>query len=263
MPPRPVGGDFLQDYAGVIPEKMRQTIREHQAAAFEATKVPLVVVTLPDLGRYDLGTGNIETYARKWFNTWGIGSAQKNDGVLVLLAVKERRARIELGAAWGHRWDAYATHVMDGRMVPRFKGGDYGDGLLAGLEALERMAARGAEAEPPAESALEALAGSALGYYALHDNPLRNNLGSGIVLGLLVTGGFALLLMIFMPGRRKLLLKIGLGLIGLVFLFWITAVLLMLLSGVLGRLFSGGNSSSSDGGYDGGSSGGGGATGSW
>ena len=266
MPPRPAGGDFLQDYAGVIPADIQQTIREHQAAAFRASKVPLVIVTVSDLQQYDLRTSEIEAYARAWFNAWGVGSAQKNDGILILLAVKERRARIELGAAWEHRWDAYTQKVMDGRMVPRFKTGDYAGGLLAGLEALERMAARGAGSEPPAESGWEKFAGSALGYYAIHDNPLVRSIGPRITGLLLILGGVLAVTGCFVPAHRKLLWKIGGGLLGLVLLFWIAVVVLVLISGLIQRIFdrddSADSSSSSDG-YDGGSSGGGGASGSW
>lgn len=259
MPPKPAGGDFLHDYAAVIPEGTQQLIREHQAAVFQANKIPIVVVTVPNLGRYDLGTRDVEAYTRTWFNTWGIGSQKKNDGMLILVSVEERRARIELGAEWGRRWDEYAQQVMNGRMVPRFKAGDYGAGLLAGVEALERMAVLGPEADPPAGSALDKFLSSQVGYYAVYDNPLRRYFAPPMVVGLLLAGALVLVLSLFLPQHRKLLLKIGLALIGIVFLFWIVVVIVGLVVWYLNR----GRGDSSDGGFDGGSSGGGGATGEW
>lgn len=261
LPPKPAAGDFLADYAEVLAETTRQKVRERQAATFQENRVPIVIVTVPDLRRYDLGTGEIESYARKWFDGWGIGSKQKNEGILVLLAVKERRARIELGAGWGNQWDDYAEKVMNGRMVPAFRSGDYGPGLLAGLEALQRMAARGAEAGPPRQNAWEKFADSQLGYYAIKDNPIRSQLGSSLIIAVGLAGAVSLLLACFFRAHRPLLIKVGFGLIGLALLFWIAAIIIGL---VFGRRFQE-TSGTSDGGsgYDGGSSGGGGATGRW
>lgn len=261
MPPKPAGGDFLHDYAGVIPAETQQTIRELQATAFREGKTPIVVVTVPSLQRYSLGTNEVEAYARTWFNTWGIGSQKKNNGILVLLAVEERRARIELGAEWGRRWDDYAKQVMDGKMVPRFKVGEYGAGLRAGVEALARMAALGPAAEPPQGSALDKFLGSELGYYAVYDNPLKKQFGPRIVWALVLVGVMAFVLLPFLPNHRRMLLIIGFGAIGLAFLFWIVAVIIGLFVGRNRRKDE--DSSSSGGGYGGGSSGGGGATGKW
>ena len=266
LPPRPAGGDFLHDYAQVVPASTQATIRAHQAAIFEAHQVPLVVVTVPNLRLYDLSTTTIETYAKAWFDGWGIGSAKKNDGILILVAVRERQARIELGAAWGHRWDDYAQRVMNGRMVPRFKNGDYGGGILAGLEALERMAASGPDAEPPSLSGWEKFAESPLGYYALYDNPLKRSVGLRLSAAVLGVGALLLLAGCFLPPSRRQLWTIGGGLIGIVLLFWIAVVVFVLVSGLLQRVFDRDRSNSdegSGGGFDGGSSGGGGATGSW
>ncbi|MBP6508319.1 MAG: TPM domain-containing protein [Opitutaceae bacterium] len=264
MPAQPASREFLHDYAQVIPADLQRVIRERQAAAFQGTQVPIVIVTLPNLWRHDLGTREIEIYAQRWFDGWGIGSATKNDGILILLVVEERAARIELGKAWAHRWDGYAKGVMNGRMVPRFKQGEYGAGLLAGLEALERMADRGAGSNPPAFSAWEKFAGSPLGYYALYDNPLKRSVGIPISYALLALGGLIALAGCFVGEHRVLLWKIGGGLIGLVLLFWIVAAAILLMSGLLQYLRNAGSDKSgTDSGYGGGSSGGGGATGRW
>lgn len=266
MPARPASGEFLHDYAQVIPADIQRAIRERQAAAFQANKVPIVIVTLPNLRLHDLGTREIETYAQKWFNGWGIGAAKKNDGILILLAVEERTARIELGRDWEHRWDDYTGRVMNGRMVPRFKQGEYGAGLLAGLEALERMAHSGVQSAPPNLSGWEKFAGSPLGYYALHHNPLKQAVGARVTMGLLLVGVVLAVAGCFAPGHRRLLWKLGGGLVGLVVLFWIAVVALVLVSGLVQRVLGFGqdtDSASDSDGYEGGSSGGGGSSGSW
>ena len=91
----------------------------------------------------------IETFARLLFDQWQVGIAKLGDqnwntGILVLVSVGDRKARIELGAGWGREKDQLCQQIMDERMVPRFKQGDFSGGITAGVEALEAMA-RGKE----------------------------------------------------------------------------------------------------------------------
>jgi uncharacterized protein len=76
----------------------------------------------------------LEAFATRLFNDRGIGDPQRNDGVLLLLAVKDRVVRIELGSGYGRSLDARMGSVIETRMVPQFRRGDYGAGVVAGLE---------------------------------------------------------------------------------------------------------------------------------
>ncbi|HKW32732.1 MAG TPA: TPM domain-containing protein [Candidatus Acidoferrum sp.] len=72
--------------------------------------------------------------------TGGIGSQAHNYGVLLLVSVGDRKARIELGAAWAGTKDDTTLMIMQDIMVPNFKKGDYSSGILQGVEALDTMA---------------------------------------------------------------------------------------------------------------------------
>jgi len=110
-------------------------------------------VTIYQMSEYGYSGSNIQPFAKDWFNTWEIGTMDRpgghNRGILVLVSVKDRKGRIELGGDWGHRFDLSCQDVMDNLMIPHFKNGDYAAGLAAGVKALGEMAAVGPKGQPP------------------------------------------------------------------------------------------------------------------
>ncbi len=124
-------------------------LREYNARTGRA----LIVVTVPDLGGE-----TIEMYAAKLFETWGIGGAETDQGLLLLVAPNQRQVRIEVG----YGLHAYVTDILSGRIIrdeitPRFREGDYGGGIAAGLNALITQLDRDpADARAVAEAAAAA-----------------------------------------------------------------------------------------------------------
>ena len=83
------------------------------------------------------GDETIEHYATRTFNSWGIGKADKNNGVLLLVAVDDRALRIEVGSGLEQTLtDGEAEEIIYGTITPEFKAGDYRGGILAGLDAI-------------------------------------------------------------------------------------------------------------------------------
>lgn len=126
---------FVSDFAGVLDEAAEARLTEHLRSLRADPGVEVAVVTVTRLA--DHGGAALEPFATALFNAWGIGDPQANDGVLLLLAVQDRAARIELGAGYPPVWDNRAQRVMDALMVPRFADADYPGGLEAGLQGLE------------------------------------------------------------------------------------------------------------------------------
>lgn len=97
----------------------------------------MAVVTVDSIKDYP-GTANssIKSFARGLFDTYGIGNMPKNNGVLLLVAVKDREARIELGASYGRsrNWDA--KMIMQEVIIPQFKQNRYDEGVIEGTHAL-------------------------------------------------------------------------------------------------------------------------------
>ncbi|NKJ41239.1 TPM domain-containing protein [Novosphingobium sp. SG720] len=92
----------------------------------------MVVVTAPGLGGAD-----IATFTRALGNAWGIGRKGVDDGVIVLVAPAERQARIAVGDGLRSALsDADCATIMQQHMVPQFRAGHYGAGVIAAVAAI-------------------------------------------------------------------------------------------------------------------------------
>lgn len=80
-----------------------------------------------------LGGETVEDFAHKVFRTWGLGRKDKNDGVLIVVAPTEHKARIEVGYGLeGTLPDIVAGRIVRDAMIPHFRGNDFRQGLLHG-----------------------------------------------------------------------------------------------------------------------------------
>lgn len=121
----------INDFAGVISPADFEVLRG-ELAAFEAkTSHEIVVATVPSLS----GT-SIETYSLKLANRWGIGM-RSGKGVLLLVAPKERKTRIEVSrGAQSLLSDSRATSIVQNDMIPHFRSGNFSAGILAGTRGI-------------------------------------------------------------------------------------------------------------------------------
>lgn len=251
IPPPPTGEDWLLDQSGLLGPSDEAQLRALQQTALRQYNSPLVVVTIPRLS--DFGESSVEALATRWFNEWNIGTLGlergANQGMLLLVAVEDRRARIELGADWGHDWDAHARRIMDEQIVPRFKSGNFSRGILDGAEGLLAMAKAGPHSHPPGDFLERKV--RPLGKYSLLDpKPMLAVAGLGLVL--ILYGLFG------KSEHSGKLIGVGAALIiGALFTYVVVMVLFLLFGRRRSGFFGGG------GGFSGGSSGGGGASGSW
>ncbi|MFH1302370.1 MAG: TPM domain-containing protein [Planctomycetota bacterium] len=142
---RPGDREFVRDLAGMLDEQTTKQIKELCDKLLTDKATPIIVVTIDSMAEYGGADMRIETFATILFNQWQIGHAKLGDqdwntGILVLVSKNDRKARIELGAGWGRREDALCRQIMDEYMVPLFKQGQFSQGILAGVEALDKMA---------------------------------------------------------------------------------------------------------------------------
>jgi uncharacterized protein len=140
--PLPAITQPVNDFAKVIDPAsaaaMDRMIRELQ----EKTGDVLVVVTVPTVEPY----ADAREYAVKLFENQGRGVGQKgkDNGLLILLALKERRVQIEVGYGLeGFITDGFSGETSREVMAPEFRNGRYGPGLLAGTERLIGRIAQG------------------------------------------------------------------------------------------------------------------------
>lgn len=266
IPKRPAAGDFFHDLADIVDDKSEQELRALQADTFRQQGIPIVVVTVRRISDYTPSVPTIGSFARLWFDTWGIGTQAKNDGILVIVSSQDRKARIELGAAWGGRFDGFCQRLMDQKMVPQFKDGNYGAGLVAAVGSLAEIAKAGPQAGPPSPGLGERVLEHPVMVFNRQHNPIANKFGPTAPIVMIVAGLGCLIAAWFLPEHRKPLVIVGFLLIGIALLFWILIFVFALLGGSRRRSGGGGfggGSSSGGGGFGGGFSGGGGASGSW
>jgi len=135
----------VTDVAGVIDPASAAAMDRLSRALLAASGDVVVVATVPTVAPY----ADAREYAVKLFENGGrgIGARGKDNGLLILLAVKERQVRVEVGYDLeGIVTDGFSGDTSREQMVPYFRQGEYGPGLLAGMRRLvSRIAtARGA-----------------------------------------------------------------------------------------------------------------------
>lgn len=138
---RPVAEQYVLDGADLLPPDDETLIEAIARDLFDREQTYLYVVTIramADHWRY--GDIRIETFAHLLFDQWAIGTAEKNDGILLLISRDDRKARIQLGAAWGRDYDQASQVIMNRTIIPAFKRGDFVGGIRGGALALSDMA---------------------------------------------------------------------------------------------------------------------------
>ncbi len=259
--PKPEDENFTQDYARLIDADDYEKIGDFQQRAFVVYDTPVIVVTIKRMSDY-VKKMSIEQFARKWFDSREIGTLNRegggeNKGILLLVSEGDRKARIELGADWGHLWDKHSQKIMDREILPAFRKGDFSGGITAGVAELFEMAKTGPNVEAPGDSVMD----------TIHEISSKEKITpaslvpGGIGLIALAVGVGCLVLAWFLPDYRGLLIKAGIFIIVGVLLTYVVLFILAILGKASGR--GGGGGFSSGGGFSGGFSGGGGASGGW
>lgn len=223
FPDKPPQSDFFVDEARLLNEDARTAINDTALSLLQQEQIPLFVVTIPSLSSYEGSAFGIEGYATQLFDHWGIGSQERNYGMLLLVSVGDRGARIELGAGFERNYDRQANDIMQSLIIPAFRRGDFPTGITDGVRGMDAMA-RG----------LQLPKATAPWWF------LPAMIGGAIFLGFLIYN-------LFKTGRSG----------------WAWALIAAIAVMLFFILRASAKSGGSGGGFGGGSSGGGGATGSW
>ncbi|QAY76801.1 YgcG family protein [Sphingosinicella sp. BN140058] len=138
------------DQAGLLDPAEEQALSAKLEALQRTTSRQLVVVTMPDLQGYP-----IEDVGFKLGETWKLGDKEADNGALLLVAVAERKIRIEVGDGLEPiLTDAFSGRVIRNVIRPHFQQGDYPGGITAGADAL--IAQMQAPPEQAERAAIEA-----------------------------------------------------------------------------------------------------------
>lgn len=142
---RPGDREFIRDTAGLLPPGQTRQLHQRCDTLLKDTNVPIFVVTVESMAAFGGADMTIDSFARTLFDAWGDSHPleQKQNwtnGILLVIAVQDRAARIELGRAWAGTKDAAARRIMDEHLMPAFRAGDFASGIGAGVSALDKMA---------------------------------------------------------------------------------------------------------------------------
>ena len=140
--------DRVVDAAGVLSFAQQQELIAKLSAYEKESSDQIVVATVPSLNGMD-----IETYANRLYRAWGIGQKTENNGILLLVAPTERKVRIEVGYGLeGTVTDALSAIIIQNAIIPEFRNGDYGAGIIKGTDdILQVLRGEGAELQARAK----------------------------------------------------------------------------------------------------------------
>jgi uncharacterized protein len=123
---------LVTDYNNTLSAADQQQLESKLVAFDDSTSTQIAVVIIKTVGDYD-----INEYAQKLGRSWGIGQQGKNNGILILVAVGDRKVSIQTGyGAEGAVPDITTHEIIQNDITPRFKQGDYFGGLDAGTNDL-------------------------------------------------------------------------------------------------------------------------------
>jgi len=272
-PGNPTG--FVNDFAGVFSVEQKQNLETELDAFKKETTTEIAVVTIKSLDGDD-----IESFANTLFREWGIGEKDKNNGVLFLIAIEDRKMRVEIGYGLeGALTDVESFRIQEDLVKPLFREENYRQGIVLGTQAIKE-AVRGEYTAPvgsvngTSESTATTIVFAILIGGIIFFQTMFAILAPtkswwlGGVLGLGVGSVIGYLAFSFFVG---LVTAGALAIFGLLFDFIVSQTYTGIgksrrdfwTSGGFGGWGSGGSSGGGFGGFGGGSSGGGGSSSSW
>lgn len=139
----------VMDFAGILTPSQIYRLEEKLYLFEKQTSNQIAILAIPSLEGE-----SIEEYSIRVVEKWKLGVKGKDNGVLLLIAMKERKIRIEVGYGLeGALPDILAFNIIRTQIAPRFKRGKYYEGILAGVESIMDAIKGEYVAEAPPERA--------------------------------------------------------------------------------------------------------------
>lgn len=121
---------YVNDLAGVLSSQTAQSLESQLSIYDKQTTNQVVVVTIDSTN-----PETIEEYSINLAEKWKVGQKGKDNGVIMIFAMKDRAMRIEVGRGLeGDLTDIQSKHILDDIIRPYFKKGDYEKGIIQGID---------------------------------------------------------------------------------------------------------------------------------
>lgn len=130
FPNKPEPAQYVNDFAGFMPEEQIQTLEQKLKAYKDSTTTQIVIVTVKSLEEH-----TVKEYANDLAENWGIGQKGADNGLLILASKQERKVRIEIGYGLEAKiTDAFTKQIINNHIIPNFKQGDFYQGFEKGVD---------------------------------------------------------------------------------------------------------------------------------
>ena len=133
-------GTWVNDFANLIGHKDSERISSLCDEVFQEGLATIVVCTIQSIPKVEREYENIVLYGTDLFNYWGVGRKGINDGLLILVSKQDRKVAICTGYLTERFLpDPEAGRIIDAFMVPQFKKGNYGKGIIDAINEARRV----------------------------------------------------------------------------------------------------------------------------
>jgi len=123
---------LVNDYTGTLSAAQKQQLESKLVAFDDSTSNQVSIAVIKSVGEYD-----INEYALGLGRSWGVGGAKKNNGIIIVVALGDRKIAIQTGYGLeGALPDIITKRIIENEIKPYFKTGDYFGGLDAGTTAI-------------------------------------------------------------------------------------------------------------------------------
>lgn len=124
--------DYIYDPSQVLKPELKQQLSALSTALDRDLQIQLVTAVVPDIG-----DDTIENYANRLFGSWGLGHKTSHKGILFVVALAQRKMRIEVGYGLEEAiTDGQSGALLDRYVISNFKAGNLAYGIASGHAAI-------------------------------------------------------------------------------------------------------------------------------
>ena len=133
MPPKPA--KYFNDYANVVSSDTARQLNQTLEGFEKQTSSQIVVAVFPKMQ----SDSSIEDYTQRIAQNWGVGQKSNNNGAVLFVFIQDRKMFIQVGYGLEATLpDALCKRIVEDEIKPRFRQGNFGAGLSAGIDAMMR-----------------------------------------------------------------------------------------------------------------------------
>ena len=144
VPPKPSEETSVYDGANMLSSSDKNRLEQKLINYADTTSTQIVIATIPSLnGQYE------GTYGAHWAQEWGIGQAEEDNGLLLLVAEQDRKVWISTGYGLEeYLTDAKTKLVIENIILPEFRNNNFYGGLDKGTDAVFQILNGTFQADP-------------------------------------------------------------------------------------------------------------------